>query len=132
MELCSSYHYFMPGLSGGKMSSSDSTSFIALTDDPDVAAKKIKKYAFSGGRDTVEEHRKHGGNPDIDVSFQYLRYFEDNDKELKKVHDDYKAGKLLSGELKQILIEKMTKFLEDHQKNIEKAKRVVDRYMEVK
>ena len=61
-----------------------------------------------------------------------MRYFEDNDKELKKVHDDYKAGKLLSGELKQILIEKMTKFLEDHQKNIEKAKRVVDRYMEVK
>lgn len=132
MELCSSYNIFMPGLSGGKMSSSDPTSFIALTDDPDEAAKKIKKYAFSGGKDTVEEHRKHGGNPDIDVSFQYLRYFEYDDKQLKKIRDDYESGKLLSGELKQILIEKITKFLEEHQKNIEKAKRVIDRYVEVK
>jgi tryptophanyl-tRNA synthetase len=128
-ELCSTYNYFIPGLSGGKMSSSDPTSFIALTDTPEEAARKIKKYAFSGGKDTVEEHRKFGGNPDLDISFQYLRYFEDDDEKLKQVYDDYKSGKLLSGELKHLLIEKISKFLEEHHKNREKAKKIIDRYV---
>ena len=66
-ELNSTYHTFIPGLSGGKMSSSDPTSFVALTDTPEEMARKVKKYAFSGGKDTLEEHRKLGGNPDIDV-----------------------------------------------------------------
>ena len=115
--LSSTYHKFMPGLKGGKMSSSDENSYIALSESPENAAKKIKKYAFSGGRATLEEHRKKGGNPDIDVAFQMLLYgMEPDDKKLQKIYDDYKSGKLLSGELKQILIEKMTSFLKDHQK----------------
>jgi len=129
-ELSSTYHLFMPGLSGGKMSSSDSASFIALTDTPQEAAKKIRKYAFSGGKDTVEEHRKYGGNPDVDISFQYLKYFfEPDDDKLKKIHDNYKSGKLLSGELKQILIDKLTPFLEHHQKELAKADKYLDRYI---
>ena len=48
------------------------------------AAKKIKKYAFSGGQATLDEHRKKGGNPDVDVSFQMLLYgMEPNDKKLR-------------------------------------------------
>ncbi len=129
-ELCSTYHLFMPGLSGGKMSSSDPNSYIALTDTPKEAEKKIKKYAFSGGRDTLEAHRKYGGNPDIDVSFQYLKYFfEPDDKRLSEIYQDYKSGKMLSGELKQILIDKMSAFLEHHQKELEKAERYVERYV---
>lgn len=129
-ELCSTYHAFMPGLSGGKMSSSDPNSYIALTDTPEEAEKKIKKYAFSGGRDTLEEHRKYGGNPDIDVSFQYLKYFfEPDDKKLAEIYDNYKSGKMLSGELKQILIDKMSTFLEHHHKELEKAERYVERYV---
>ena len=42
-QLSSTYHKFMPGLKGGKMSSSDDTSYIALTDSPQEAARKIKK-----------------------------------------------------------------------------------------
>ena len=122
VQLSSTYHKFMPGLGGGKMSSSDPNSFIALTDTPKIAKKKINKYAFSGGQSTIEEHRKKGGNPDIDVSFQYLRFFfEPNDEKLQKIYDDYKSGELLSGELKAILIEKMSDFLEKHQANREKA-----------
>jgi len=129
-ELCSTYHLFMPGLSGGKMSSSDPNSFIALTDTPQEAEKKIKKYAFSGGKDTIEEHRKYGGNPNIDVSFQYLKYFfEPDDKRLAEIYENYKSGKLLSGELKQILIEKMSMFLEHHHKELAKAERYLDRYI---
>jgi len=69
--------------------------------------KKIMKHAFSGGRISIEEHRKLGGNPDVDVSFQWLYYFfEPDDKKIKQIHDDYKSGKMLTGELKQYLIDK--------------------------
>ena len=128
-ELCSTYHTFIPGLTGGKMSSSGATSYIALTDTPDDAAKKVRKYAFSGGRDTVDEHRRLGGNPDIDVSYQWLRIFEDDDKLLKKIYDDYKSGSLLSGELKNLLIDKLTTFLTEHQKNREKARKILHKYV---
>ncbi len=131
IQLSSTYHLFIPGLKGsGKMSSSDETSYIALTDSPKEVERKIKKYAFSGGRDTLEEHRKMGGNPDIDVSFQYLRmFFEPDDKKLEKIYNDYKSGKMLTSELKQILIDKINAFLKEHQKNREKAKKKVEKYL---
>lgn len=130
IQLSSTYHIFMPGLSNGKMSSSDSTSFIALTDSPEEAEKKIKKYAFSGGQPTLEEHRKKGGNPDVDVAYQFLRYgLESDDKRLKQIHDDYNTGKLLSGELKQITIEKLKAFLIKHQEEREKAKKKIEKYI---
>ena len=50
-----------------------------MTDAPNVIKNKINKHGFSGGRDTEEEHRKLGGNPDVDVAFQYLRFFEEDD-----------------------------------------------------
>ncbi len=129
-QLSSTYHKFMPGLKGGKMSSSDETSFIALTDTVKEATKKVNKYAFSGGQATIAEHRKKGGNPDIDIAFQMLKYgLEPNDKKLQKVYDDYKSGKLLSGELKKIVIKKLTKFLGEHHQKRRKAKTIVDKFL---
>ncbi len=43
------------------------------------------KYAFSGGKDTKEEHRLVGGNTDIDVSYQYLTFFMEDDSRLAEV-----------------------------------------------
>ncbi len=122
---------FLPPLTGtsGKMSSSGD-SYIALTDSPKEVERKINKYAFSGGQATIDEHRKKGGNPDIDVSFQYLRmFFEPDDKKLQKIHSDYKSGELLTGELKKILIDKINKFLKEHQKRREKAKKQIDKFL---
>jgi tryptophanyl-tRNA synthetase len=131
MQISSTYHLFMPGLKGGKMSSSDPLSHIALTEAPEEAAKKIRKYAFSGGRSTLEEHRKLGGNPDIDVSYQWLKmFFEPDDKKLEKVYHNYKSGKLLSGEMKEILIEKVTAFLKDHQKKRLKAEKQAEKFLD--
>jgi len=130
LQLSSTYHLFQPGLKGGKMSSSDPMSFIALTDTPDEAERKIKKYAFSGGQPTVEEHRKKGGNPDVDTSFQMLRYgLEPDDKKLKQIYDDYKSGKMLTSELKQIAIDKVKAFLEHHHKEREKARSKLDQFL---
>ncbi len=130
IPISSTYHLFAPGLGGGKMSSSDANSYIALTDTRKEVEMKIKKYAFSGGQATLEEHRAKGGNPDIDVSFQYLKFFfEPNDEKLKKLEDDYRSGKLLTGELKQYTIDKINKFLEKHQKAREKAKTQIDKFI---
>ena len=124
---------FLPGLGGimeqGKMSSSEEQTAIFATDSEKTVKEKIMKYAFSGGKDTVAEHRKLGGNPDIDVSYQWLTFFEDDDKKLKKIHDDYRSGKLLTGELKQILIDKLNAFLKDHQKKREKAKDQFEKFV---
>jgi len=126
------HNIMIPSLSGpgGKMSASDESGTVYTTDAPDVVKKKINKYAFSGGQPTVEEHRKMGGNPDIDVSYQYLRiFFEPDDKKLKAIYDDYKSGKMLTGELKAILIEKANAFLKTHQEKREKAKSQIDKFL---
>ena len=111
IPISSSYHYFLPGLKGGKMSASDPNSYIAFTDTPSQVKNKINKYAFSGGQKTTEEHKKTGGNPDIDVSFQYLRLFEENDSKLSEIYKKYKSGEMLTGELKKLAIEKINSYL---------------------
>ena len=126
------HNIMIPSLQGpgGKMSASEENSTIYTTDSPDVVKMKINKYAFSGGKPDVEQHRKEGGNPDIDVSYQYLRiFFEPDDNALKKIHDDYKSGKMLTGELKAILIEKINNFLKIHQENREKARDKIDEFL---
>ena len=128
-QISSTYHIFVPGLNGGKMSASDPTSFIALTDSPKEVEKKVKKYAFSGGQPTIKDHRKKGGNPDIDVAYQWLTFFEEDDHKLKQIYKNYKSGKLLTGELKQILIDKLNKFLKEHQENREKAKNLLNKFI---
>ncbi len=126
------HNIMIPSLEGpgGKMSASDEKSTIYTTDSPAEVKKKINKHAFSGGQLDIEQHRKLGGNPDIDVSYQYLRiFFEPNDDKLKTIYEDYKSGKLLSGELKAILIEKINAFLAIHQENREKAKNQIDQFL---
>ena len=126
------HNIMIPSLEGpgGKMSASTQTGTIYTTDTPNTVRKKINKYAFSGGQPDVDQHRKLGGNPDIDVSYQYLRiFFEPDDAKLEKIHDDYKSGKMLTGELKAILIEKINEFLQVHQDKREKAKNQLKEFL---
>ncbi len=123
---------FLMPLTGpkGKMSSSEPHTAIFLDDDEKTVERKIMKYAFSGGQATIELHRKLGGNPDVDVSFQWLKYFfEPDDKKLRKIEEDYRSGKMLTGELKQILIQKINEFLSKHRENKEKFKEKVKDFL---
>ncbi len=108
---------FLPNLAGpGKMSASDDAPSIELTDDPDTVAETIRTHAYTGGRATIDAHREHGGDPTVDVPFQYLRFFfEPSDDRLASIAADYRSGTLLSGELKALAIERITDFLECHQ-----------------
>lgn len=124
---------FLPGLGGmmnqGKMSSSERQTAIFTTDSPEVVKDKIIKYAFSGGQATVKEHREKGGDPNIDIAYQWLTFFEEDDKKLKEIRENYISGKLLTGELKLILIDKLNAFLKEHQKKRERAKDQIERFM---
>jgi tryptophanyl-tRNA synthetase len=122
---------FLSGLGeGGKMSASLPNSAIYLTDSEKVVSDKIKKHAFSGGQKTAEEQRKLGANPQIDVSYQWLQaFFEEDDARINQIHDDYKSGKLLTSELKQILIDKVNAFLSKHREEREKAKDKIDKFL---
>ncbi len=131
MPISSTYHLFIPALNGsGKMSSSDESSFIALSDSAKEVENKIKNYAFSGGRDTLDEHRKHGGIPENDISFQYLKmFFEPSDKKLDEIYREYRSGEMTTQELKSYTIEKINAFLKEHQKKREKAKNMIDKFI---
>jgi len=114
MQPSSTYHQFAVGMTGGKMSSSQPETTMFLNDSIEAIEKKIKS-SFSGGQTTLEEHRKKGGNPDIDVAYQYLRYFfEEDDKELERIRNEYVSGELLTGEMKSICIEKASEWMKNH------------------
>ncbi|MEM0334457.1 MAG: tryptophan--tRNA ligase, partial [Thermoplasmata archaeon] len=115
----------------GKMSASMPETAIYLDDDKNTVKQKIMKYAFSGGQATIELHRKLGGNPDVDVSFQWLKYlFEPEDSKLNEIEENYRSGKLLTGELKELLINRINEFLEKHRIEKENAKKTIKEFKE--
>jgi len=109
---------FFPALQGAKtkMSASDANSSIFLTDTMKEIKTKINKYAFSGGQATVEEHKEKGGDTDVDISYQYLTFFLEDDAKLEKIKQDYRSGELLSGFLKKELIDILQPMVSSHQK----------------
>ncbi|GAB1297786.1 Tryptophan--tRNA ligase, cytoplasmic [Apodemus speciosus] len=98
-----------------KMSASDPNSSIFLTDTAKQIKSKVNKHAFSGGRDTVEEHRQFGGNCEVDVSFMYLTFFLEDDDRLEQIRKDYTSGAMLTGELKKTLIDVLQPLIAEHQ-----------------
>ena len=122
------YHKYTPSLDGSlKMSKSKPESCIEIPEDVHSVSRKIKG-AFSGGRGSISEHRKKGAIISQDMPFEFLKqHFLDNDKELQRIYDDYISGKLLSSEVKEITIEKMTSFMKDFEKKLSKAKKQVSK-----
>ncbi|MEM1660037.1 MAG: tryptophan--tRNA ligase [Candidatus Bathyarchaeia archaeon] len=120
---------FLPGLGpGGKMSASMPETSIFTTDPPNIVKRKIWN-AFTGGRATVEEQRKLGGNPMMCTIFQYYVYlFEEDDAKLAERERRCKNGELLCGECKSDLAERVNRFLEEHRKKREKARDMLDKF----
>jgi len=118
------YHKFTPSLDGNlKMSKSKPESCIDLPEDPKTLTKKIMR-AKTGGRDTVEEQKKLGGIPENCIIFElYKQHLIEDDKELQKIYNNCKAGKLTCGEDKQNCCKLITHFMDNLKKNIEKARK---------
>jgi len=120
---------FVPGLAkGGKMSAREPETCIFTTDTPEKVKKKVWN-AFTGGKSTVREQKKFGGEPDVCTIFQYFLYlFEENDEKLAQLSRECREGDITCGDCKVILTERVTKFLLEHQKKREKAKDVIDQF----
>lgn len=120
------YHKFTPSLDGEmKMSKSKPESCIELPEDIKSVSKKIMK-AHSGGRDTLEEHRKHGADVAKDMAFELLKqHLIEDDDELDKIYQEYKSGRMTSGELKKLTVEKMSDFMTNFEKKVEESRKIV-------
>src|SRR3989344_2914834 len=118
------YHKYTPSLDGSmKMSKSKPESCIELPEDIKSVKRKIKN-ALSGGRDTLEEHRRLGASVEKDMAFELLKqHLVEDDWELDRIYHEYKSGKMTSGELKEIACSKMEEFMEDFVKGLENAKK---------
>ena len=120
---------FLPGLGvGGKMSASEPETAIFTIDQPDVVKRKVWN-AFAGGKGTLAEQRKTGANPDVCSIYQYFLFlFEEDDKKLLEREQQCRTGKMLCGDCKKELTERINKFLSEHQKKREQAKNNLEKY----
>jgi tryptophanyl-tRNA synthetase len=128
IPVSSIYHKFTPSLDGAiKMSKSRPESCIELPEDIDTLCKKIKR-AKTGGRDTVEEQKQKGGEPEKCMIFELLKqHLVEKDTELNQIYNDCKAGVLTCGENKKRTCELMTKFMNDFNNKLQKAKKQVNK-----
>lgn len=123
---------FFPALQGesGKMSASDETSAIFVTDTPKQIKSKINKYAFSGGGATVELHRQNGADLEVDVPYKYLTFFLEDDEKLAKIGKEYGSGQMLTGEIKAELVKLLEDMVSRHQAARAKvSEEIVDMFM---
>jgi tryptophanyl-tRNA synthetase len=120
---------FLPGLGvGGKMSASEPETAIFTVDPPEVVKRKVWN-AFTGGKGTIAEQRKTGADPSVCSIYQYFLFlFEEDDKKLLEREQQCRTGKMLCGDCKKELIEKINKFLSEHQRRREQAKNNLEKY----
>ncbi len=121
LQPSSTYHRFITGLTGEKMSSSKPESAIFLTDTPQEAKKKIMN-AKTGGAVSLQEQRKTGGKPDECVIYElFLYHLIEDDNELKGIYMSCTKGELMCGICKKRAAEQMERLLLDLQEKRKKA-----------
>jgi tryptophanyl-tRNA synthetase len=124
------FHRFITGLTGDKMSSSKPESAIFLTDTLKESTKKIMQ-AKTGGAVTLEEQKKFGGKPDECVIYElFLYHLIESDNELLEIYNKCKKGEKMCGECKKYAAQLMEKLLLDLQEKREKAKNKIKNYLE--
>ena len=113
LQPASTYHRFLTGLTGDKMSSSKPNTAIYLNEDPEVAAKKVKT-AKTGGRESLKEQEELGGEVDKCVIYEMLVYhLIDDDGELDKIREECLSGQLRCGDCKMRTSELMKEYFEE-------------------
>jgi tryptophanyl-tRNA synthetase len=123
------FHRFMTGLTGEKMSSSKPESAIFLTDTPVDAKKKIMR-AKTGGAISLEQQKKEGGNPDECMVYELLLYhLIEDDKELKDVYQTCRQGQRMCGQCKKYAASLIQDFLIDIAEKRKNAEATIDKYL---
>ncbi|HOB59288.1 MAG TPA: tryptophan--tRNA ligase [Methanoregulaceae archaeon] len=115
----STYHIFMPGLTGGKMSSSIPESTISFHESDPVVRKKVMN-GITGGRMTLEEQKRLGGEPDR-CSLYLLNLFHmvSEDAELAEIRRKCLGGEITCGQCKKDTAERVVAFLKEFREKID-------------
>jgi tryptophanyl-tRNA synthetase len=120
------YHTFMPGLTGGKMSSSVPESSFGFS-EPSAAVRKKIMSAFTGGRTTLEEQKRLGGEPDRCTLFELNRFHMcDDDAELTEIRRRCLAGESTCGACKKETAERVQAFLKDFRERMDEVAHLAD------
>lgn len=108
---------FLPSLEQvhDKASSTGEKTIIFMNDSRESVTKKIREKAFSGGGMTKQEHIEKGANLAVDVSYHYLLYFLDSDDELRHIAEEYRAGRMMTSEVKRKATEAIWNVVREHQ-----------------
>ncbi len=122
----STYHIFMPGLTGGKMSSSIPESIISFY-EPEAAVRKKVMSGITGGRMTLEEQKKLGGEPDK-CSLYLLNVFHmvTDDAALAEIRRKCLAGEITCGQCKKDTAERVVTFLKDFREKMDVAAETIE------
>ncbi len=119
------FHRFMTGLTGDKMSSSRPETSVFLTDAPDEAVRKVKR-SVTGGRQSAEEQRREGADPSKCPVFElYLYHLAQDDNHLDQVRDECKGGDRLCGGCKSEAAELLVEFLTNHKEKRDETDHLV-------
>ncbi|KKN57183.1 hypothetical protein LCGC14_0564620 [marine sediment metagenome] len=125
------YHYLLAGIDGSeKMAKRNPNSSFTFNESIESIERKVKG-ALTGGRKNKKEQQELGGEPQKCMIYKMLMYhFEEDDEELAKDFEMCIKGILMCGEHKQECVEKVLKFIKDHQKKkgklIDKAKELLN------
>ncbi len=120
----STYHRFMTGLNGGKMSSSKPKTAIFLSDSSEIAEQKVKTTK-TGGRESLKEQKELGGDPNNCVIYElFLYHLIDSDDELNEIYINCKNGTCLCGYCKNKASELTVKFFEKFSEKREEASEI--------
>lgn len=105
------FHKLETGLKGGKMSSSVKDSLISLDDSSDEVSRKVKG-SVTGGRTTIAEQKKLGGEPyKCPVYELYAFHVATDDEYNQRVYDECADGVRMCGECKAEAAEKINELL---------------------
>jgi len=126
------YHKFIKNLKGeAKMSKRDPDAMVWLSEDLGSVKKKFMR-ALTGGRTTAEEQRRIGGDIANCVAYDiFLTHFEPDEQALTQRYSDCVGGKILCGECKTQMTEKILDWFKHHQEKrarmMKKAEEIIAR-----
>jgi len=125
------YHKLIRSLDGGtKMSKRSSASSFTLDEEPSSAVRKIMA-GYTGGRPTIEEQRRIGGEADkCPIYDLYLFHFALEDEYAKRVYDECYGGVRMCGDCKKELAAFVKKFLQEHRKKRESLMKDAEELLE--
>jgi len=122
----STYHIFLPGLTGGKMSSSVPESLISFY-EPEAAVRKKIMAGLTGGRMTLEEQRRLGGEPGK-CTLYLLNMFHmvTDDAKLAEIHRKCKSGEMTCGQCKKETADRVVAFLKEFREKMDAAAETIE------